>query len=192
MKNNTQVLLILLLLAVVGLFTFLSPHLSGVLYPFIRSSRWDTFVSDAVSHKHINPQKYWELREFYDGGSFVFNIDGLHDNSATSFLKNESVEVKSVYVDRILLYRTSPRTKSIDAIVTASKAAELFEITSDGKKLLQEKNEYIIGRQDNNFVVTFLKPIAEMKKANGFVNYIDYKEYLADKYWFSELILHLD
>jgi len=79
-RKNAGVLtlagLIILLTSLVGLFIFLQPKVESQFFPSKRAQVWQYFFHQVEQKQVILPQDFWEFRELFSPGFFVFN-DGL-------------------------------------------------------------------------------------------------------------------
>jgi hypothetical protein len=168
-------------------YLFLQPHIAGMLFSASRESQWNTFLEKTVAQKRIEPKEYWKLREFYNGGHFVFRLEGLGPQHTREFTHSGVIKINASFVERIFLRRYSERLNSIDGLAFSKNFANLYtEIDKKAYKTVFETSDsFILEEKKNTFVVFFVKDIAEMREANGYINYIDYREFLSDKFWVS-------
>ena len=75
--NSTLGFSILLLVFIVVLFIVLSPKVSSLLLPFKSEAILNDFINKTKIAGAINPQEYWQFREFYSPGYFTFAKQGL-------------------------------------------------------------------------------------------------------------------
>jgi hypothetical protein len=175
-------------------YLFLQPHIAGLLFSPSRTAQWNTFLKKTAMQKRIDPKEYWKLREFYNGGHFIFRFDGLGPQHVREFTEFGEVRINKSFVERMFLRRYSERLNSVDGLAFSKDLASLYTGTDakEFKRVFETSDSFILEEKKNSFVIFFVKDIAEMREANGFINYIDYREFLSDKFWVSFTRIDID
>lgn len=192
-SDVSRKLLILHLIIFIALFIFLTPKVSAQLFPFISENRLTTFLDTSTSEKEISPRSYWEFREFYSPGSFIFDKKGISNTHTEPVLTNAEVTLHANAQVTPFLAFTSRKLHSVDYITTANSLDQIIdEITIDEKNLLLIKTdtERVYRKNSTTYVLLFLKSPDQMRTANGFFDYrIADKELTEGKYWFNVTVI---
>ena len=184
--NNPYYFLTASLAIIVLTFAFFTPKVSSSLFPFKRDMVFNNFLNSTKNENTIDPQKFWEFREFYSPGYFYFNDQGINNSliaDSKSQLGINPSEI-SLYFSRF----SSNHSLSLDGLTSAKSLNQVFDISqADMKKLLfQNSNSLIFKDSNNQTYVVFILPESEMQKANGFFDYQGKdKNLLKNKNWFS-------
>ncbi len=185
--KDRQILFFLSILLIVSLcFILLVPKVSSRVFPQKREQILNNFISQTVKEGKIDPQKYWEFREFYSPGYFDFSEKGID----MSDLKDELSDL-SRSADMIDLYFLGFHSKNLISLDGLTEEASLNKVFDNRKlsvkEVLFENHNAIIYKDTNGQIyIVFLLPISEMKKANGFFDY-NKKElkFLDKKHWYN-------
>ena len=125
-----------------------------MLFPYKRTSMLNAFLTTIQKTHSVDAQSFWELREFYYPGSLTVTHGALYPHPFTTF--------QSKYIT------------SNEYLVTQADLSTLH-ITNHSVHIDEGKD---------TVKLTFVKPIAEMVKANGFLDYKDKdKKLLEGKFW---------
>lgn len=172
--------LLLSTFCIIILFVFFQPKVSSLLFSLKRQIVLQTFLHEVMSQGSIDPQKYWEFREFYSPGSFILNKQGMITKESTALEQTVGITQK----DGIpVLDFHSGKIMSIDILTTNPVLVDMLHISQKQPIIFQTKNQKIYQQSQQLFIV-FALPISEMKKANGFFDYTgDDKKLLQNKYW---------
>lgn len=159
MKKRFQNILLIVTLFLFFIFYFLlQPRVSNFI-PLIREYRMQSFIKSTLKNDEISSQDFWQLREFYSPGTITFSNRNLEFKSQKSISKEVLV-------------------KNTSSLQTYTQSMRNYRI------IFQKKNE-IIAEKNGIIFINFIKPVAEMKKTNGFFDYEDKdKALLKDKAWF--------
>ena len=179
-KNSHSLILltILVLLLVAGIL--LIPKVSARLLPYNRSNEITTFVQQVRQTKQVNPQAFWELREFYSPGYFRVEKNGIEiSHDQLSFVKRSTPLPFSFF--------TAPLTKSYDFLVPQSSLSAY--ISHPYTKILVQTPTLLISQGTDNTLIAFILPTSELLKANGFFKFSEDKKLLEGKYWLDVTLL---
>jgi len=169
-------------LIIVLSFFLLIPKISSSLYPQKRQQILNEFIKETEKNQHINAKSFWKFREFYSPGSFVFNKNGISHNKISPILQELGIQLNPEYVHLYFLLFTSPKTISIEALITTDHLPSIL-VDIDGDPVLTGNNQLIVKKKDTMLIV-FIKSISDMKKANGFLDYNGSdKSLVENKYW---------
>lgn len=159
MNKRLQIIILIVSLFLVSISYFLlQPRVSGV-FPFIRQYRLAQFIKNTIKNKHISPQEFWQLREFYSPGVITFKKPDLLFKSARIY-SHETILGKNVKLSSLV-----PKNKR--------------------NNVIYENENELISTQDDLTTIYFIKPITEMATANGFFDYRDKdKKLLENKNWY--------
>ena len=175
---------IVITVGLIGLFLILTPKISARIAPFVSHSRVTEFLQDSKQTNRINPQLYWQTREFYSPGHFFFAKTGIEYSHVQEAVRKIGVPINDTKISTFLLFK-SEKTNSIDALTTAKSLADIVPKLPAGEIVLNTNNEKIIS-DGNALYIFFLKPQDEMKTANRFYDYREMDvELLKDKQWFN-------
>ncbi|MBI4137331.1 hypothetical protein HY469_04680 [Candidatus Roizmanbacteria bacterium] len=110
------------------------------------------------------------MREFYSRGTFLFHKTGIPVTDLPETLRT-AYEPYSDDNNNIILLFTSPKLVSIDVLVDDT---------------LFENKPVELTQKDDETVMIFIKPLDDMKLANGFLDYHDIDKSLTEnKKWLS-------
>lgn len=166
---------IFLLVFITILFTILSPKISSLVFPTKRQILFNNFVKTVRNTNQMNGQTYWEFREFYSPGYFTFSETGIEKNLLKETKKKINVRLNEEKIDLNFLVFSSPHVSSLDML---TKQTDLSLIIPK-QQLLKEniifinKNSLIYKESPKNIKIIFLLSNSEMRKANGFFDYLD-------------------
>ncbi len=176
-------------LIIIILFLLFVPKIASSLFPFKRQMLWNNFLIQVQKDKKIDPQKYWEFREFYSPGFFTDNKTATSDQ-VTKALNTYGVSPSNNF--STLLTFHAPLSESIDTLTTETALKNLVKIPSASSILFQNDTSLMYKSDDHHVIITFLLPLSEMKKANGFFDYGEKDKKLVEgKNWFSILRITL-
>lgn len=174
---------VVMLVCVLGLFVLLQPKVSSLIFPQKRAAIRAEFIQRVVADQYINPQVFWQFREFYSPGSFTFDPKYSEVAGVLKFtypFRQSKIE---------LLKFHSPYLDSYDAIIQKNLAEQyLQEAIQQPKQILfQDLRSIIYLDQSDEMRIIFVKPIEEMMQTNGFFDY-DQKErdHMRGMLWMSE------
>src|SRR3989344_1180556 len=91
-KKPGSFALVVLLILIISTLTLL-PKLSSKVFPKEQSKMLKTFISLVVKNQSINPQEYWEFREFYSPGFFTFSKTGIDNYTEDKILIESKVTI---------------------------------------------------------------------------------------------------
>lgn len=174
---------IFLLILVLFLFTLLSPKISSFLYPFKRGFLLDSFLSDTQAHKTIDPQKFWQFRDFYYPGIINFDKRGLRNLDSFSLVEDSPINLGKQTAP--FLHYSSKLIESYEMLVTNATSPMFSLNTTKNWNILYQNVDEMIISNDKEILIVFVKPASEMVKANGFFDYKDKdKKLLENKSWY--------
>lgn len=175
-KQNKDYLFVFLLLVIIVIsFLILTPKVASMLFPQKRQMVLQSFISSTKQTNKIDPQKFWEFREFYSPGYFTFNRNGLTNTQIKTVENKTGISVDMNNVSRIFLSFTSLHLNSYEALVSAVKLSDVVNVQTLGSKetIFSNNNTLIYKDSTKRTHILFLKPLSEMERANGFFNYND-------------------
>jgi hypothetical protein len=159
-----------------------------------RTSLWNVFYSDLVATKKVDGKKFWEFREFYSPGHFVYKRDGFAKEEVEKNLTKLGI-TKSIGDEHFFLLYSSNRIKSIESLSTIRTLDEVlktYDIKRDNS-LLQGDNFFLWEENDKKVFLIFLLDNNEMMRANGFFDYAEEdKELVEGKKWLVFTLILLD
>jgi len=174
-QNKDYIFIFLLLVIIVVSFLILTPKIASTLFPIKRQMILQTFISSTKQTNNIDPQKFWEFREFYSPGYFTFNRNGLTNAQIKTIEDKTGIPVDMKNVSKIFLIFTAPHLNSFEGFVTTTKLSDVVNIQALGSKetIFSNNNTLMYKDSMGSTHVIFLKPLSEMERANGFFNYND-------------------
>lgn len=183
------------LLAVVGIVfvsaVFLHPSLSSVLLPFKRTIMWNGLSNKITSTKQIDGRDFWQFREFYYPGNFIFDPLKLKPSTYTDLLKSNNISFNKKTDYYPFLYFQSAKIKSLEGMTNKKVLTSLFGTNAFDKYSFLSRTLYV-SKTDNAALLLFVQPIAEMKKTNAHYDYRgEYKD-IVNKYSFWFVITEIN
>ena len=187
LKGPSELIIFAVLLVIIVFsFLVLAPRVSSSLFPMKRQMVLQTFLDTVKKTNTINPQKFWEFREFYSPGYITFNKNGLSNSQIKAVENKTGVLVDMKYTDRIFLTFTSPHLVSFEALATTDDLSKLLNIkTPDPKQVIFSSNNTLIYKDSSQRIyIIFLKSEPDMQLANGFFSSSDMdKTLIKGKNW---------
>lgn len=172
--------LLVFIIIVISFFSF-QPRTLNYLFPSVRASYLGQLLTDTTNSSHLNPQKYWETREFYYPGVFYVFQDGLSSANIDDFSKATGIAPVQPGSFPILVYN-SPKWHSYEALVNTDDLSLIVKLPSSNPVYSDAETKiYVEG--DKTFFF-FIKSYDELKVTNGFIYTKDQilKNY---HYWFG-------
>ena len=163
----------------------------ALLHPGVRP-RWDrsyrqqlfaTFLTD-LHASGLDPQAFWLFRERFSPGTFTINPE------AVGIFQTFRVTDLSADETWLLAYKGS-YIDSTDSIVPTASLSAYIQVDNE---YLYVSDQVALKWQDTDkkIQLVFILPISEMKKANGFFDYLpEEMTLLEDKYWLNQTELKL-
>lgn len=146
--------------------------------------------------KDFDPQVFWQFREFYCPGYFIFKQEGINIQhksflKISRFLKN---------LNKITLWFAQYNCSYLESYEGLTKEKTLIDFLNEKKieketRIIRETNEFIFFQHKNNgdYYIIFLLNNHKMKKAVGFFDYEEKdKELVKDKYWLSINVIKIN
>ena len=144
----------------------------------------------------FNPQIFWQFREFFCPGYFIFKKEGvgirndLFFKEVGAFLKNNN-KISPWFAKYNCSY-----LESLDGLTTIGSLDDILNYEKMAKEsLIFKKTEEFIFFQDKktkNYYIIFLLNSEKMKKAVGFFDYEEKdKEMVKEKKWLDVTFLQL-
>lgn len=184
--GNPLVFLSILMIIITLLFIFLSPRLSSSIFPAKRAMLLNNFVNKTTSTKTIDSQRFWEFREFYSPGYSKVLNQGLSQSDIDQAIVKIGQKPSNITKYTNLFF--SNHSTSIEGLTKEIKIKSVISIPNTSQ-ILFEKNESVIYKIDGKTYIAFLKPISEMKKANGFFEYDKNPKMFEKNNWFNITVL---
>jgi len=175
--KSEGVFLIVLVFIIVGLFVVLSPKVSSLLFSFKRQAILNDFVNKTKTSGVINPQAYWEFREFYSPGYFTFSKSGITKSLTKNAAKEIGINYDEKTVNLTFLFFSSQWLNSLDML---TQQTDLNKIINLGKIpqnniIFMGKNCLIYKSNPNIIKIVFLLSNDNMQKVSGLSDYEDSK-----------------
>lgn len=180
--------ILLVATATIVLFLLFTPKISARIFPFLSDYRLQSFIKSTQSTNSIDPQSYWEFREFYSPGSFEVNKTGLDDTEVLSLVSDLGISWNTDTIGIPFLKFTSPNTQSVDYLTESQTLSNILLSESIDKAavLFQTDTDLIIKSDQSTIAIIFIKSPEDMKKANGFFDYRDVDKKLTEnKHWMN-------
>lgn len=161
--------------------------MSALWFPFQRHTVLQKFLRESQAKKTVDPQSFWQFREFYSPGHFEFSKTGFKKDALEAARTTIDMPIQKDIGTPFLVYH-SPYLGSIDSLVTDHSLHTLV----DEKELknihilLKTDTTLIYEDSDNSVKMIFIKPLSEMEKANGFFDYKGSDMNIVNgKYWLN-------
>ncbi len=153
-------------------FFFSMGKIRFAINPMLRSIRLQQFLSTVKRDNTIDPEKFWEFRDFY---------------AATT----SSFKPQNISEDKPFLTIKTPYFMSSDALLEHPPKITL-PLSPDVDIFIFQDVSSVIYEANRKLYIRFVKPQSEMLKANGFFRYFgvdltQYKDYL----WYNETVIDL-
>lgn len=162
----------------------LHPSFSARLWSWQRQRILDAFISQLETEKTVNPQAFWQFREFYSPGEFAFNPQAVGIFQTLRLVKLSDPETE-------VLYFHSPKLQSTDSLITTPTL--YTQKKPHSAQVLWESERATLYRSGpEELTLIFYASIDEMRTANGFFDYLpSEQELLQGKYWLNQTIITL-
>ena len=192
-EKSKQIFFVLASIIIFASFLVFTPKVGTMLFSFKRQVIYNNFIQQVKKENTINPQAYWEFREFYSPGYFTLAKNGLTTSIVDTTEKNIGVKIKANSLQVPFAIFHSAKLESLDAL---SSKVNLSEIATDviPKNIIFRDSDSLIYRDGSKTVkIIFIKPQSEMKKAVGFFENNDTDEKITHgKYWLNITTVQLD
>lgn len=147
-----------------------------------RQNKLSEFIRNIKEEKKLDPQKYWLFRERYSPGDFRYNDDAIEMLQTFRIVKLNDIGATE------LLYYSGKYLNSTDSVTTDLSLEK--EVVEGGSLIIDLENLQLIKMQNNSYILKFLLPISEMKKANGFFDYLESEnKLLENKFWLNKTVI---
>ncbi len=186
-NTHSNELYFILILVIITLATFitLTPKISSSLFPQKREMILNTFISKTQQTRNLDERNFWEFREFYSPGYFDFNKNGLNSEKVAEAEKKMKITFSEKATRSAHLHFNSKLVESIDYLTQTGQLSDIVDFPSD-KVIFQNNESIIYENADETLIVIFVKPLDEMRRANGYFEYEGKdKELVQDKYWLN-------
>lgn len=183
-----------IIISIILLFIFLQPKVASTLFEQKREMLLNHYITEVKAEKMIDPKKYWEFREFYSPGHFLFEKDGLAQSVIDPFINTTPLPVAKKNLADPFLYFQSPYLKSLDSLTVNNSVDDFIQPqTLIKEKILVKNKDMLLYQYDReHLLLVFVLPESEMQKANGFFDYRKHdKELVAGKNWVNITLIQL-
>lgn len=158
------------------MFVVLQPTVVSWWSSIYRKIILNTFITQLEASKQVDPQGFWEFRERYSPGVMSLESDsvGIYQTYRIEHIASESATA--------LLYYQSPLIESIDSVTKDLDVVKKLhqQLPASAKIMVQTDKLLLAKMSESEFQLAFLLPIEEMKKANGFFDYLPQEQKLLD------------
>ena len=160
---------------VVGLFVVLSPKVSSLLLPFKRQVILNDFINKTKMAGVINSTDYWQFREFYSPGYFIYSKNGIEQSVLKSVIKKIGIDYPQKTIDSSFLFFSSPWLNSLDMLTKQVKLDKVIDLRRISKEsiIFVGKNCLIYRSDPSTIKIVFLLRSADMQKVSGISDYQD-------------------
>lgn len=187
MKGKISFFIILILSSIL-FFAILTPKISIKIFPFLREKKLKEFKNYLLKTTEFNSQIFWQFREFYCPGYFIFKKEGLNIKNdlffkeVKAFLKN----TKNV-IPWFARYHCS-YLKSFEGLTEKEFLDDILNLKEIVNRsiIFKKTDEFVFfqEKKSKNYYIIFLLDQQKMKKAVGFFDYEEKdKELVKDKIW---------
>ena len=186
---------IILFVLIIILLVVFSPKVSSLLFPFKRQAILNEFINKTKTEGTINPQEYWQFREFYSPGYFTFSREGIAKSLSLNAAKEISVKYNEKEINLTYSFFSSQRLNSLDMLTKQLNLNKLIDQKQFRKEkiIFMGKNSLIYKEDASTMEIVFLLSNADMQKANGFFNYQDKdRKITTGENWFNVTSLKTD
>jgi hypothetical protein len=184
--KSEKVFLTVTILIVLFLFVILSPKLSDLLFSFKRQMVLNDFLSSVKEEKNIDGKTYWQFREFYSPGYFVFSKKGLVNSVIKSAQKEIGINYNGKGIFRSFLFFSSQKLDSLDMLTSYTDLNKLTSYVKVQKKdvVFENKNSLIYKADSHTIKIIFLISGDQMQKVNGISDYVNFQSIKGEN-WFN-------
>lgn len=187
--------LVLFLLIIIA-FILLQPTSVSSLNLNNRQAQWNSFIKQ-VDGKRMDTKRFWQTREFYSPGQFIYKKEGITSAKQELVLKQLGLSYEAVGNPFVVLEYSAPAFISNESLVSEGSSGEILQsiksLAGTNEVIAKGENFVIIKTQPDKAVLIFLATPDEMKRTNGFFKYEeDDKELVKSKSWLdvSEVTLN--
>ncbi len=182
-KTISRRSLLLVTVAFILIFLFLEPKIAARIIPYESQRLLTQFISSTERQKKINSRDFWRFREFYSPGSYVYNPNG--------------VATPPILVKRIAslpftpsLSFTSPRLSSVGGHTPIDSLPKQLQLPAPSQEILLSTSTIFLAKEpDNAYLLLFIKPISEIKKANGFLQHESSADDKTGNFWLDVTLI---
>lgn len=157
----------LFLLISIALIFMLQPKVSSLLFSKKREVLLHNFEKSVLEDKKISIKKYWEFREFYSPGIFIYDPSGSEIEKLRPFPNYAKYLDSSLDLTPILFFE-APNLTSLGGI-TKQTGLPKVEISNIENVYLNTNDTFFFKTKDNKTVLLMIKTIKEVATANGFI-----------------------
>ena len=182
----------LILITIISLFTFLSPKISSQVFPFKRQAILNEFINATKQRGSIDPQEYWQFREFYSPGYFIFSRTGIEKSSVQQSNEKIGIKYDEKQLSLTFLVFSSPLANSLDILTTESDLNKIVDLKQFSKEnfIFADKNSLIYREDSRTIKIIFLMDNSKMRIANGYFDYGEKDKLLVEnKNWFNVTVI---
>jgi len=186
-KSET-IFFVLTSLLIILLFAILSPKISSMIFPQKRQAILNDFINKTKLEGMINPQQYWQFREFYSPGYFTFSRTGITKSVSENVTNEIGIKYNQKEINLTDLFFSSQRLTSLDMLTKQSTLNQLIDEKEfqKGKIIFMSRNSLIYQKNPETIQIVFLLSNVDMQKANGFFDYKDKDKQLTEGgNWFN-------
>ncbi len=147
----------------------------------MRQVRLQQYIATIKKDHAIDPEKFWEFRDFYAATTSTFHADNIGK-------KDPFLTFTTPYFDSqdYLIQEPMELNNTKRVCVTSSVDCKYETI------LRSDSASIVMDKLNKKLYIEFNKDMTEMQKANGFLRYFDvdlepYKDYV----WYDETIVNL-
>lgn len=162
---------------------------------------WNNFYTNLASSNVIDSKKFWEFREFYSPGVFVFDRKGLAKKEISNAIQHMDIPQAVINAvinnDLSFLSYNSTRIVSIDALTQSNSIDDFLELHNynyNSVDVVSHGTNYLLLKlEPKKFLLFFVVSESEMEKANGYFDYTEKdRQLVKDKHWLDISLITLD
>lgn len=186
-KKNGLIIFSLSVL-IVAIYVIFQPKVSSFVFPQKRSAVLSEFKADVIKNKKVDTKFFWQFREFYYPGYFIFERDGFKRKDYLVQTNNLKTVINENYLERVFLIYRSGKLNSFEALVEADTLSKVIEDRQSGRKDIVISNSSELIYQSGNLLrIFFIKPVSVMAKTNGYFDHTNPRDarIINGYYWLS-------
>ncbi|MGB9707579.1 MAG: hypothetical protein ACPL1D_02400 [Microgenomates group bacterium] len=174
---------------IILLFILLTPKLSVKIFPFLREMKFKNFNNYLLNTENFDPQVFWQFREFFCPGYFIFRKEGISIKSE-SFLKNNQFLKNLDDINLFFAKYHCSYLASYEGLATRGSLDDFLnqERLERNVKIFRKTKEFIFFQEKDtkNYYIISLLDGEKMKKAVGFFDYGEKdRELVREKKWIT-------
>lgn len=180
MQSSRVRAIVVIFILCIGVF-FALGKIRYAINPLMRQLRLQQYLTMVKHDNAIDPEKFWEFRDFYAATTSTFHVDNVGKRDAFLTFNTTYLESQDYLIPQPMQLSNVKRV----CLASALNCRHETVFRSDSASV-------VIDETNKKLYIEFIKSIPEMQKANGFLRYFGvdlepYKGYV----WQDETVINL-